>query len=134
MFSAHGVPQRVIDAGDPYREQVQATVELVMRRGGWPNPHALCYQSRVGPGRWLEPSLRDTLVRLAREGAKDVLVIPIAFVSDHVETLSEIGIEARELAQRLGIRQFEVMPALNDSPRFIQALAKLVLGALDAPQ
>ncbi|PYU94511.1 MAG: ferrochelatase, partial [Acidobacteria bacterium] len=89
------------------------------------------YQSRVGPGRWLEPSLRQTLVRLAREGAANVLVIPIAFVSDHVETLSEIGIEARALAYNLGIRRFEVMPALNDSPKFIQALAELVLGTLD---
>ena len=131
VFSAHGVPQSVIEAGDPYQEQVEATVELVMRRGGWRNPYALCYQSRVGPGRWLEPSLGETLVRLAREGAANVLVIPISFVSDHVETLSEIGIEARALAQRLGIRQFEVMPALNDSPRFIQALADLVLGTLD---
>ena len=130
VFSAHGVPQSVIEAGDPYQEQVEATVRLVMGRGGWRNPYALCYQSRVGPGRWLEPSLRQTLVRLAREGAENVLVIPIAFVSDHVETLSEIGIEARELAYRLGIRQFEVMPALNDSPKFIQALADLVLGTL----
>ena len=131
VFSAHGVPQSVIEAGDPYQEQVEATVRLVMGRGGWRNPYALCYQSRVGPGRWLEPSLRQTLVRLAREGAENVLVIPIAFVSDHVETLSEIGIEARELAYRLGIRQFEVMPALNDSPKFIQALADLVLGTLN---
>ena len=131
IFSAHGVPQSVIEAGDPYQEQVEATVELVMSHGGWRNPYALCYQSRVGPGRWLAPSLCETLVRLAREGAARVLVIPIAFVSEHVETLSEIGIEARELAYRLGIRQFEVMPALNDSPKFIQALAELVLGTLD---
>ena len=131
VFSAHGVPQSVIEAGDPYQEQVEATTELVLRRGRWANPHRICYQSRIGPGRWLEPSLHATLEKLARQGAEKVLVIPIAFVSDHVETLGEIGIEARAFAGRLGIRQFEVMPALNDSPKFIQALADLVLKSVD---
>lgn len=126
VFSAHGVPMSVIEAGDPYQAQVEATVTLVMARGGWSNLYLLCYQSRVGPGRWLRPSLDETLHRLAAQGAQKILVIPIAFVSDHVETLSEIGIEARELAGRLGLGQFEVMPALNDSPRFIAALADLV--------
>jgi len=132
VFSAHGVPESVIQAGDPYQAQVEATAELVMRRGRWANPHHICYQSRVGPGRWLEPSLRQTLATLAAQGAEQVLVIPVAFVSDHVETLSELNIEARSLAYGLGIRQFEVMPALNDSPRFIRALANLVLQSLAA--
>jgi ferrochelatase len=130
VFSAHGVPMSVIEAGDPYQAQVEATVKLVMARGGWSNPHRLCYQSRVGPGRWLRPSLDETLHGLAAQAAQKILVIPIAFVSDHVETLSEIGIEARELAGRLGLGQFEVMPALNDSPKFIQALTALVLREL----
>jgi len=120
----------VIEAGDPYQAQVEATVKLVMERGGWPNPHVICYQSRVGPGRWLRPSLDETLHQLSAQGAQRLLVVPIAFVSDHVETLSEIGIEARELAGHLGLGQFEVMPALNDSPKFIQALADLVLREL----
>jgi ferrochelatase len=126
VFSAHGVPMSVIHAGDPYQTQIEATVKLVLERGGWPNPHLLCYQSRVGPGKWLRPSLDEEIHNLAASGAQNILVIPVAFVSDHVETLSEINIEARELATRLGIRQFEVMPALNDSPKFIQALADLV--------
>ena len=127
VFSAHGVPLSVIEAGDPYQEQIEATVRLAMERGRWPNSHTLCYQSRVGPGRWLAPSLDQTLHDLAAQGSQRILVVPIAFVSDHVETLSEIGIEARALAGRLGIEQFEVMPALNDSPKFITALAELVL-------
>ncbi len=127
VFSAHGVPLSVIEAGDPYQAQIEATARLALQRGGWPNPHALCYQSRVGPGRWLAPSLDQTLHDLAARGVKRVLVIPVAFVSDHVETLSEIDIEARALAGSLGIRRFEVMPALNDSPKFIAALAGLVL-------
>jgi protoporphyrin/coproporphyrin ferrochelatase len=130
VFSAHGVPMRVIEAGDPYQAQIEATVKLVMERGGWKNPNLLCYQSRVGPGRWLKPMLHEELHRLAAEKTESVLIIPIAFVSDHVETLSEINIEARKLARHLGIHQFEVMPALNDSPKFIEALASLVQGAV----
>ncbi|HEV2350792.1 MAG TPA: ferrochelatase [Terriglobia bacterium] len=131
VFSAHGVPMSVIEAGDPYQIQIEATVKLVMERGGWKNPHRLCYQSRVGPGRWLKPMLDEELHCLAAQREVRVLVIPIAFVSDHVETLSEINIEARKLAARLGIRQFEVMPALNHSPKFIEALADLVRNAVD---
>jgi len=131
VFSAHGVPISVIEAGDPYQRHVEETVRLVMERGGWPNRHLLCYQSRVGPGRWLEPTLDGALQQLAAEGERRVLAIPISFVTDHVETLSEIDIEARALAGRLGIEQFALMPALNDSPKFITALASLVVNALE---
>ena len=132
VFSAHGVPVRVIDAGDPYQQQIEETVRLVMERGGWRNPHALCYQSRVSPGKWLEPTLSETLRRLAARGGSRVLVIPISFVTEHVETLAEIDIEARALARHLGIAQFELMPALNDSATFIRALADLVLAQVRA--
>ncbi len=130
VFSAHGVPARAIEAGDPYQAQIEATCRLLIERGGWPNPHRLCYQSRVGPGRWLSPSLDETLQDLARHGARRVLVIPVSFVCDHIETLGEINMEARQRAAELGIDQFELMPALNDSPTFIRALAELVLGAV----
>lgn len=130
IFSAHGVPMSFIAGGDPYQKQVEATVRLVRERGGWSNPWTLCYQSKVGPQRWLEPSLDATIQRLAAEKCGDVLVIPIAFVSEHIETLHEINIETREEAERLGIGHFEMMPAVNDSPRFIAALADLVLQAV----
>jgi len=126
VFSAHGLPVSIVEAGDPYPTQVEATVKRVMEMGGWPNPHTLCYQSRVSPGRWLQPSLHSTLDRLAAEGTEDILVIPISFVTDHVETLHEIDVEAREHAMSAGIRQFELMPALNDSATFIRSLAGLV--------
>jgi ferrochelatase len=132
VFSAHGVPVAVIEAGDPYQAQIEETVRLVMGRGGWANPHVLCWQSRVSPGKWLEPSLQETLRDLVGRGLKRVLVIPISFVTDHVETLAEINIGARALAGRLGIEQFELMPALNDSPTFIHALADLVLAQVGA--
>jgi len=130
VFSAHSVPITVIESGDPYRDQIEATVGLVMRRGGWSHPHSVCYQSKVGASKWLQPSLHETLHQLAARRTKNLLVIPIAFVSDHVETLNEIDLEARREAANLGIEHFEMMPGLNDSPRFIAALADLVLAAV----
>ena len=132
VFSAHGVPLSVIESGDPYCRQTEETVALVVRRGGWSNPEQLCYQSRVGPGRWTEPMLHTTLQNVRAGGSRRVLVIPISFVTEHIETLYEIDIEAREQAARLGFEQFEVMPALNDSPKFIQCLADLVLKSVRA--
>jgi ferrochelatase len=101
-----------------------------MEHGGWRNRHRLCYQSKVGASKWLQPSLRATVRRLPADGVRDVCVVPISFVSDHVETLGEIDHEARELAASLGLRQFELTPGLNDSPRFIAALADVVLAAI----
>jgi len=130
VFSAHGLPLSLIERGDPYQRQVEATVRLVLEQGGWPNANTLCYQSKVGRQKWLEPSLTETIEKLARAGSKHMLVIPIAFVTEHIETLHEINIEAREQAEELGVEQFEMMPALGDSPRFIAALADLVLRAV----
>ena len=132
VFSAHGVPRDVIAGGDPYQEQVEATVELVMKRGRWRHPHRLCYQSKVGPGRWLQPMLYHTLRELAAARTGNVLVIPIAFVTDHIETLHEIDLEARAQARELGLRRFEMTPGLNDSPTFLRALTDLVLAAVRA--
>jgi protoporphyrin/coproporphyrin ferrochelatase len=129
VFSAHSVPLAVIAAGDPYQRQIEETVALLMRQGGWRNRHRLCYQSKVGASRWLQPSLRATIRELARAGARQVCVVPVSFVSDHVETLGEIDHEAREMALAGGIEQFEMTQGLNDSPRFIEALAELVAGA-----
>jgi len=130
VFSAHSVPMSVIAKGDPYQRQIEETVRLLMDRGGWPNHHRLCYQSKVGASKWLQPSLNRTLRDLAAEKAREVCVVPVAFVSDHVETLGEIDREAREQARRLGITQFEMSAGLNDSPKFISALSQLVLEAL----
>ena len=129
LFSAHGLPKKFIRQGDPYQRQIEGTVQEVVRQTALKAPHTLCYQSRIGPQRWLRPSLTETIRRLGQTGCEAVLVVPIAFVSDHLETLSEINVEAREQAASLGIRHFETMTGLNDSPRFIQALAELVLKA-----
>jgi ferrochelatase len=135
VFSAHGLPVSLIERGDPYQRQVEATVRLVLERGAqavarWPVEHTLCYQSKVGRRAWLEPSLTATIAALAREGKKHLLVVPVAFVTEHIETLHEINIEARKEAEKLGIEQFEMMPAVGDSPRFIAALADMVLTAV----
>jgi len=130
LFSAHGLPLSLIERGDPYQRQVEETVRAVLARGGWPNAHTLCYQSRVGRQKWLEPSLRQTIPHLAQQGQKNLLVIPISFVTEHIETLHEINMEARAEALAAGIEQFEMMPAVGDSPAFIEALASLVRSAL----
>jgi ferrochelatase len=130
VFSAHSVPMSVIAKGDPYQRHIEETVRLLMERGGWRNRHRLCYQSKVGASKWLQPSLHHTLRDLAAEKVREVCIVPVAFVSDHVETLGEIDHEAREEARGLGITQFEMSAGLNDSPKFISTLGELVLQAL----
>lgn len=124
LFSAHSLPQSFIDEGDPYLNHVTESVRLVMER--FELPHHLSFQSRAGPVKWLEPSTDDMLKRLAESGVKNLLVIPLSFVSDHIETLHEIDIEYSKKAWELGIAKFERMPSLNSSPTFIAALAQMV--------
>jgi protoporphyrin/coproporphyrin ferrochelatase len=131
VFSAHSVPVAVIEKGDPYQHQIEETVELLMQRGGWRNHHRLCYQSKVGASKWLQPSLHTALRELAVQKHREVCVVPVSFVSDHVETLGEIDHEARAEAAKLGIQRFEMTSGLNDSPTFIAALADLVGAAID---
>jgi ferrochelatase len=126
LFSAHGVPVSLIRSGDPYRLQIVETVRLVMAEGGWRSPHTLCFQSKVGPAEWLRPGLNETVERLAAGGRKNLLVVPVSFVTDHIETLHEIDIETRELAEGLGIERFEMTAGLNSDPLFISCLADLV--------
>ena len=132
VFSAHGLPVSLVEQGDPYPKQIEQTVQLVREAGKWPNAWTLCYQSRVGRQKWLEPSLVDTIANLAKGGTRRMLVIPISFVTEHIETLHEINIEAREEAENLGVKDFQVTRALDDSPTFIRALADLVTQAASA--
>ena len=134
VFSAHGLPMSLVEKGDPYPTQIEETVRLVCEAGakqhaGWPKIHILCYQSRVGPAKWLQPPLTETIERLGHEGVKEMLVVPISFVTEHIETLHEINIEAREEAEKVGVERFRMMPAVGDSPLFIAALKDLVLRA-----
>jgi ferrochelatase len=135
VFSAHGLPMSLVEKGDPYPQHIETTVRLVCEAGkeqypSWPRTHLLCYQSRVGPAKWLQPPLTGTIERLGHEGAKEMLVVPISFVTEHIETLHEINIEARAEAAKVGIDTFRMMPAVGDSPLFIAALKDLVLRAV----
>ena len=131
VFSAHGTPLKLVREGDPYSHQIRSTYEAVLLNGNFNLPSTLCFQSKVGSQRWLKPSLVNTIADLAGRGVSHMLVIPIAFVSEHLETLSEIGIEARNQAMNLGVKHFEVMPALRDHPLYIQCLAELVSEKLE---
>ncbi len=135
FFSAHGVPVSYVEeAGDPYQREIEHCTELIMAALNRPNPHTLAYQSRVGPVEWLQPYTEDAIEALAHEGVKDLVVVPISFVSEHIETLQEIDIEYREIATEAGIQGFHRVPALNTHPRFIADLADLVAEALEAPR
>ena len=126
LFSAHGLPERVIAQGDPYQRQVEATVAAIVKY--FPNmEHRICYQSRVGRLKWIGPSTEEELAK-AGEEKKPVIVVPVAFVSEHSETLVELDIEYRELAHTLGIPHYVRVPALGVQPHFISALASLVQG------
>ncbi len=129
LFSAHGVPQSLIRKGDPYLAETTQTVKSVMRILG-DRPNTLAFQSRLGPVRWLEPSLSDALAQLAKKGKPPVVVVPVSFVSDNIETLYELDIQHKEIAGDLGIKTYVRAPALNTRPDFMAALADLVLSRL----
>ncbi|MBV9240859.1 MAG: ferrochelatase [Acidobacteria bacterium] len=130
VFSAHGTPMKLARSGDPYSDHIKATVAAVMKKGEYTQPHTLCYQSKVGPLKWLEPSTPNTIERLASEGVRHMLIVPIAFTSDHLETLFELNIEYRRVAKEAGVEQYEMTEGLNDSPTFMNALAGLVFDKL----
>jgi ferrochelatase len=131
LFSAHALPQKFIDRGDPYLEHVLATVKGVMERIGERSWH-LGFQSRSGPVEWMEPDTVEVLDLLAADGHEAVLMVPISFVSDHIETLCEIDYEYAEHARSKGIRLFRRSPSLNDHPDFLRAMADLVRRHLEA--
>jgi protoporphyrin/coproporphyrin ferrochelatase len=132
LFSAHSLPLDVIDRGDSYPQEVGASVQKVLEQLGAPNPYLLAYQSDVGPVRWLGPSTEQVLRRLGARGQRHVLVVPIAFTSDHIETLSELDREYGEVAHKAGITHYKRAPALNDRPLFLDGLAQIVRDHLAA--
>jgi len=127
LFTAHSLPATLIDQGDPYEQQLRETAQSVAAQLDIPNTRwEFCFQSAGARNtRWLGPSLGETLARVAQEKIKNVLVAPIGFVSDHVEILFDIDIEARQQAQAVGVH-LERTQALNTSPRFIEALTQII--------
>ena len=129
LFSAHGVPRSFIDGGDPYQVEVEKTVAGVRKRLPAIS-HSISYQSRLGRTEWLKPDTVEEVIRLGRDGVKRLIVVPVSFVSDHIETLHELDIRLRKTAREAGIATFLRVPALNDSPAFIGALKEIVLARL----
>jgi len=126
LFSAHSLPMSVVNRGDPYVLEVSASVSAVMDRLGQSNPYRLVWQSQVGPSAWMGMQTREALKGLARLGKKQVVLVPIAFTSDHIETLYELDLEYAEEARKLGI-EVRRAESLNESPVFIRALADIVV-------
>jgi ferrochelatase len=126
LFSAHSIPQIRIKQGDPYQVEIEETVELILEEfHGY--GHSLCYQSKVGPAKWLEPNIKDELKGLKNRGLKNLLVCPVGFVSEHLETLHELDIKYRKVAEDLGFNQFIRANTVQAHPLFIDCLKELVL-------
>ncbi|KAG1151522.1 hypothetical protein G6F37_006723 [Rhizopus arrhizus] len=134
MFSAHSLPMSVVNRGDPYPAEVAATVDRVMERLGNRYPYRLCWQSQVGPKAWLGPQTSDAIKGFAKRGIKNIVVVPIAFTSDHIETLFELDREYAEEAKELGITGWKRVDALNDDPMFTDAMAHIVKDHIDQGQ
>lgn len=131
VFSAHGTPVSYVKKGDPYSHQIKKTIGAIMAARNNSHEYQECFQSKVGPVKWLQPSTDKMIQELASRGKKDLLLIPISFVSDHVETLFELGIEYKHVADKCGIENYIVMTGLNDSAMFVEALHDVVLEKLN---
>ena len=130
VFSAHGTPQSYIKKGDPYLCEIMTCVDELMKMRNHSHEHHLCFQSKVGPMKWLEPATDKMIEKLAEEGKKHLLIIPISFVSDHIETSFELDIEYRHVADECKIENYIMMEGLNNSPLFVDALTGLVKSKL----
>ena len=128
LFSAHSIPRKLVTReGDPYQKEIEASVRAIHERAGGKSPWTLAYQSKLGPVEWLGPATLDVIGELGAKGEKQVLAVPIAFVTDHVETLYEIDQLFGEEAKKAGIAHFRRTPGLNSRPTFLRALEDIVL-------
>ncbi|GAA5901876.1 hypothetical protein JCM8208_006624 [Rhodotorula glutinis] len=134
LFSAHSLPMSVVNRGDPYPAEVGASVSAIMARLGNRNPYRLVWQSQVGPSAWLGPQTSDAIKGYAKKGHNDLLLVPVAFTSDHIETLFELDQEYLEEAKELGMTGVKRAASLNDSPYFIRAIADIVAAHLKSGQ
>lgn len=130
LFSAHGIPVSFVRRGDPYPEHVREGVRRVVERLGWTGAWSLSWQSRLGPVRWLGPDTVSEVQRLGADGTKRLVVVPVSFVGEHIETLHELDLEVAEVAHHAGIPTFVRAAALEAHPRFVDGLATVVRDAL----
>jgi ferrochelatase len=132
VFSAHGIPESLVKKGDPYPKQITKTVECVMEARNYSHEYHLCFQSKVGPAKWLKPSTDEMITGLAAKRKRQLLIVPVSFVSDHIETSFELDIEYRIIADKADIENYLVMKGLNDSTIFVAALKELAVQALQS--
>jgi ferrochelatase len=132
LFSAHGLPQKFVDRGDPYIEDTEKTRRGILERLRVPNRHVLGFQSRTGPVKWIGPGTEEKLHELGKEGVREVLLVPLSFVSDHIETLYEVDMLFADDARSAGITDYRRPEALNTHPLFIESLARQVERHLEA--
>lgn len=125
IFSAHGIPEKYVEQGDPYQQQIQSSVDLIVQKLGWKGTAHLAYQSRVGPQKWLDPDVEDVLKQYQGTD-KALLLVPISFVSDHIETLHELDIEYKEVAEELHIKHYFRAPVFNEDASFVRCLSQLI--------
>ncbi len=131
VFTAHALPQAVIDRGDPYRTHVEKTVSLILEKFTV-SDYVISYQSKIGPVKWMQPSTVETVKKAGRDGVKQLVVVPVGFTCDHVETLHELDIELAEIAHKAGIKKYVRAGVFNDHPKFIELLAELVIKEINA--
>jgi ferrochelatase len=132
IFSAHSIPVFNIENGDPYQEHIIETVNLIISNLDWKKRWHIAYQSKLGPVKWLEPSTDKVIEQIAKKNKNtNILVVPISFVCEHVETIFEIGVLYKEIANKLGIKRFARVPALNTDKYLIQALYNQVVSCLE---
>jgi ferrochelatase len=125
---AHAVPMKLVEAGDPYRDEVQRTVDHL--KGNFPNPVTLAFQSRVGPVRWTGPDLPDVIRTMARQGTREAVLLPLGFVADHLETLWELDIQVRGMALAAGFTDLTRVAVFNHRREFIDFLAGVAEASL----
>lgn len=130
LFSAHGLPKKIIEQGDPYQWQIEHSVNAIMKKISDDLNYKICYQSKVGPMEWLTPATDNEIIRASQE-QKIIILIPIAFVSEHSETLVELDIEYKELAEEYGNKNYIRIPTLQINSNYISLLKELVLAKLD---
>jgi len=133
LFSAHGLPKRIVDSGDPYPHHVAQSVAAVVSRISENLDHAICYQSRVGPLEWIGPATETEIARAGKDG-KGVIIVPIAFVSEHSETLVELDIDYAKRAEEAAVPDYIRVSTVRTEPHFISGLARLVMRAAGSPQ
>ncbi len=131
LFAAHSIPESYIRGGDPYADEVEETARAICESADVLPPYSLAYQSRVGPVKWRGPTLEEELESLISNGVKQLIVQPLSFVSENLETLYDLDVEFKDTCKAAGLKSYIRVPTLESSPEYISALAEMTIGAIE---